>query len=106
MIRRTRGRLTALLVAVSLLLALANSILSIQAMSKALRMIVHYLICLFGFYACFLVPLSMASAQNFVGIVFFTLIYLLIMGVIALFSSRFKANKEINETYVKQYKKK
>ena len=90
----------------SILLAVANSILTMEGCPKGWRTVIHYLICLFGFYTCFLVPLAMAAAQNFVGIVFFTLIYLSVMGCIALFSSRLKKNKERNEAYRKQYKKK
>ena len=90
----------------SILLAVANSILTINEWSKGWRTVIHYLICLFGFYTCFLVPMAMAAAQVFVGIVFFTLIYLLIMGGIALFSARLKKNKERNEAYQKQYKRK
>lgn len=90
----------------SLLVSFANGILSIQKMSKGIRVILHYIICTFGFYACFLLPLAMRGAQIFIGIVFFSLIYWPIMGIIALFAARFKINQQKNEAYTKQYQKK
>ena len=90
----------------SLLLAAANALWSVKAIPTPLRVILHYLICLFGFYTCFTLPMAMASRTIFVGIVLFTLLYALVAGMIALFRSRLQANREQVATYEKQFKKK
>lgn len=90
----------------SLLAGLAQGILRLTPLSGAVRYPAHYVILALGFYACFLLPAEMRAAQVLVGLVFFTLIYLAVMGVIALFLSRFRKNTEAEAAYESQFKKK
>ena len=94
---------TALFFVFSLLLACANTVFSIKALSGGLRLIIHYLITVFGFYACFMLSLSLRASSQLVGLVAFTAIYFAIMGISALISSRYRANVEKAEKYTKKY---
>ncbi len=91
----------------SLLWACANVIFSIKTIGGGVRLVVHYLIMLFAFFACLLLPLSSLKASGYlIGAVIFTLIYFAIMGLIHLFTSKLKANVESTENYEKQFSKK
>ena len=94
---------TALFFVFSLLLACANTVFTIKALSGGLRLIIHYLITVFGFYACFMLSLSLRASSQLVGLVAFTAIYFAIMGISALISSRYRANVEKAEKYTKKY---
>ena len=90
----------------SLILAFANSVLSFSSMGGGAKLFLHFIICLFGFYTCFLLPISPSASGYLVGIVCFSVIYFIIAGVIALFRSRLKKNTEKTQEYTNQYKKK
>ncbi len=90
----------------SLLVSAANIIYRQKNMSGAVRLLLHFLICTLAFYLCFLLPLSMPGSSVLVGIIFFVLVYFLVMGTISLFASRFRKNRDANEEYQSQYKKK
>ena len=87
----------------SLLLACANTIFSIKALSGGLRLVIHYLITAFGFYACFMLSLSLRASSQLVGLVTFTAVYFAVMGIGALISSRYRANAEKAEKYTKKF---
>ena len=90
----------------SLLVSAANIIYRTKTMSGAVRLLLHFLICTLAFYLCFLLPLSMPGSSVLVGIIFFVLVYFLVMGIISLFASRFRKNRDANEEYQSQYTKK
>ena len=90
----------------SILLAIANAILAYKNLNSIVRVIVHYIICTFAFYTCFLLPVNMRTSNMITGIVIFTLLYMVIMGSIAIFKSRLKQNRERNEEYKSQFSKK
>ncbi len=101
---------TVLFFVFALLLSLANSLWTIPKISGALRLILHYIITLFAFYACFLLPASnsdnpMRASAIIVGLVIFTLLYFAIFGIVMAFRSKFKTNLQKSETYQKQYRK-
>ena len=81
----------------SLLLAIANMILSIKSIHGAIRYMFHYLIYIVGFCLCFCVPNGMTSAQIFVGIIFFSLGYAIVMPIVALFKRRLERNRKSQE---------
>lgn len=89
----------------SILLALANKIFSLKTLHTALRLTIHLIICEIAFYSCILLPLSLGSSQTFVGITFFTVIYFIVAGVVAMFNAQLKKNFEKSENYTSQYKK-
>lgn len=89
----------------SLLFAAANSLKSIKALHKAVALLLHFAITVFAFYACFLLPLGMSSSNVFIGLAVYTVAYVLISAVMAIFKSRLKANSEVNEEYVSQFTK-
>lgn len=90
----------------SLLVALGNALHSIKDLPSAIGGIIRFLLCGFAFYVSFLLPASMGATQVFVGLVAYTLIYFIIIGVSALFRSRLKKNREPSEEYKSQFKKK
>ena len=87
----------------SLLLSLANALLSIEKIHLALRYIFHYAISTFGFWVCFCVPNKMNFSRTLVGIVIFTLIYAIIMCIIGIFKRRFKKVQKSEKKYEKQF---
>jgi hypothetical protein len=90
----------------SLLYSIAHTVLTVKAMNSALRYIIHFIICVFGFYACFLLPIdNMRESYMVTGIVIFINVYLTVMGIRALFVSRLRSNREQGATYEKQFKK-
>ena len=89
----------------SLLVSGANVIYRYGKMPGGLRLLLHFLISMLAFYLCFLLPLSMPGSSVLVGMIFFALAYLLVMGIIAGFASRFRKNREAAEEYKSQYKK-
>ena len=90
----------------SLLLSVANVFLSIPQIHTAIRYIIHYAICVLGFWICFCIPTKMLASQIFVGIIFFTIGYAIIMPLIALFKRRIKKNNTPPQKYEKQFSKK
>ena len=89
----------------SLLFAAANSLKTIKALHKAVALISHYIITVFAFYACFLLPLDMSTSNIFIGLGIYTLAYVIISAIAAIFKSRLKVNAEANEKYVSQFSK-
>ena len=88
----------------ALLLAVANTFFSFENMHVALKVIIHYAVTVAGFYACFLLPLSMQASGVLVGLALFSVIYFVILGLWALFKSRYQRNKENAEAYQSKYK--
>lgn len=89
----------------SLLLALANGILAIKSIGGGIRLVSHFLICIFAFYTCLLLPLSLNASGYLVGFVCFAILYFIIAGLVAIFKARFKKNSEKSDAYTNQYKK-
>ncbi len=87
----------------SLLLSIANTLLSIEKIHLALRYLSHYVITTFGFWSCFCLPNKMNMSRAFVGIVIFSLIYAVIMIIVGVFSRRFKKATKPEKKYEKQF---
>lgn len=87
----------------SLLLAIANTLLSIEKIHSALRYILHYVITTFGFWTCFCIPNDMTSSQTLVGIVIFSIVYAIIMIIIGIFARRLKKAQAKEQKYEKQF---
>ena len=90
----------------SLLFAIAAAVLSFKKLHSALRYVIHFLICVFGFYTCFLLPTGMRDSFMITGVVIFTICYVGVMAIIGLFKSRLKANREDSIAYTNQFKHK
>ena len=93
----------------ALLLSCANTILTIDKLHSAARYMFHYLICVLGFWLCFCLPNKMRMATVFVGIVFFTIGYAIVMPIIATFKRRLaksKAAPQKHEKHVQNNNKK
>ena len=97
---------TALFFVFSLLTALANTVFSIDKIITALKVAIHFVIVMFAFYACLLLPLSMPASSIFVGLAFAAIAYAIIMSLIAFFHSRFKRISENSQKYEKKFDKK
>ncbi len=101
------GVRTVLFFLFSLLWACANVIFSLKNIGGGIRLFVHYLIMLFAFFTCLLLPLGSLKASGYlIGAVIFTIVYFAVMGIIHLISSKFKANVESTQKYEKQFSKK
>lgn len=90
----------------ALLFSIANTIRSSTGIHSVLRHILHYLITVFAFYACFMLPVDMRQSFMITGVIIFTVAYLIVIGIIAIFSARLKANREKNTVYSNQFNKK
>ena len=89
----------------SVLASVAWELFCLEKLHTVLRVLLHYGILLFSFYACFLLPAGMGGSQVFIGIVGFSLLYAIVMGLRALIRARFRANTEKATAYEKQYER-
>ena len=87
----------------SVLFAIAGGIGSIEAISKPVRVIIHYVIFLFAFWSCFILPVNMLPSFAFTGLVLFSIGYAIVMALIYIFKSRLKKNRSETEAYKKQF---
>ena len=87
----------------SLAFAAANSLKCIRSLHKAAALLLHFVVTVFAFYACFLLPLEMSPSNIFVGLAVYTVAYAVISAIMALFKLRFAANAEVNEKYTSQF---
>ena len=90
----------------SLLWAGADAIRSIKAINAVIGRVVHFIICIFAFYSCFMLPVGMGGARVLVGAVIFSLVYWVVVALKSFFGARLRRNREVSETYVGQFKKK
>ena len=92
----------------SLLVSLANAVLSVQIIPSVARRIIHYVLCAIAFYLCVLFPLVQAQTTAsfiFVGLSLFTVLYVLTVVLINVIKSKNQRNKEKKETYTNQFSK-
>lgn len=97
---------TVLFFVFSLLLALANVLLTLERPSAKFRILLHFLITAFAFYACFMLPLSMRASSILVGLVIFTILYFAILATVTALKAKYRSNTEKSQKYEKQYSKK
>ena len=90
----------------SLLLSCAGVIFMIEKLHVALRFLIHYLLSTFAFCSCLMLPISPDPSTMVVGIVLFSVAYLIIAGIIALFRSRYRALSSEKKEYNSQFSKK
>ena len=90
----------------SVLFAIASTIRTARSINPVLRNLLHYVIVLFAFYACFMLPVDMRASSMIAGAVLFTVVYLIFSGIRAIFSARLKANREHEIEYTSQFNKK
>ena len=90
----------------SLLWAIAGAVRSIKAIPSPLGRALHYLICVFGFYTCFMLPVNMNPSAVLTGIIIFTLLYWIAIALKAFFASKLRKNREQIQKYEDQFKKK
>ena len=86
------------------LLAGANAVYGIKTMSGGVRLCCHFIITLFAFYTCLILPLSLRTASNFVGLVLFAIFYFVVFGIYTAISSKYRKNKESHQSYTSQFK--
>ena len=88
----------------SLLLSIANLIRSIKTLNSAIGYVIHYIICIFAFYSCFMLPDNNLQDSTLVtGLIIFTFGYVIVMALTAFFKARLKANRTPNTAYTKQF---
>ena len=86
------------------LLSGARAVYAIETLSGGVRLLCHFIITLFAFYTCLIMPLSLRPASSFVGIVLFAILYFAIFGIYAAISSKYRKNKESHQSYTRQFK--
>ena len=90
----------------SLMVSLANSILSVKTIQGAIRYISHFFLCAVAFYLCLLVPLIDAGAGGsfvVVGLSAFTLLYVVAFVVITVVKSSLTRKKEKKQEYTNRF---
>lgn len=90
----------------SALWAIADALRSVKRIPATLGRVIHFAICIFAFYACFMLAVKMLPSAILTGLVIFTLIYWAVLGIKTFFASRLRRNREQTEQYNKQFKKK
>lgn len=96
---------TVLFFVFSLLLCAANSIFGLKSLSGGVRLLIHYGITLFAFYACFMLSLNMRTSSLLIGLVAFTAVYFAAMGISHALGARYRRNTEKAEKYEKKFDK-
>ena len=89
----------------SLLIAIANGIFKIKKLHGGIRLAIHYIITLFAFYSCFMLPISPEPSTMTVGLVTASVIYFIVAAIAALFRSRYKAKADVDVAYKSQFGK-
>ncbi len=90
----------------SALCALADAIRAIKAIPSVLGEVIHYGIYLFGFYACFMLPVSMRPSNVLTGLIIFSIVYWIYYVAKLFFKARLRVNREASAKYNDQFKKK
>ena len=92
--------------AFALLAALAQGLYRFKRLHGALRLLLHYGILALGFYLCFLLPAAMRPVQIMIGLVAFTVVYGVVLGIAALVLARFRKNAAAAQepAYTRQFK--
>ena len=90
----------------SVLWAIADAIRAFKRIPAALGRIIHFVICIFAFYACFMLAVRMLPSNILTGLVIFTLFYWAVLGIKTFFASRLLRNREQTQQYKGQFKKK
>ena len=86
--------------------AIANAIYRSEIAGGAVRLLIHFILMLFAFYTCLMLPLaSLNTSGMVVGFALFVVLYFAFMGISAAISSKYKENKEGSEQYASQFKK-
>lgn len=90
----------------SVLWSIADAIRAFKRIPAILGRVIHFAICIFAFYACFMLPVRMLPSTILTGLVIFTLAYWLVLGIKTFFTSRLQQNREQAQPYKGQFKKK
>ena len=90
----------------SCLWAIANAIYRADVLSGPVRLLIHFLLMLFAFYTCLILPLGNLNGSGMVvGFVLFAVFYFAFMGISAAIRAKYRSNKEGSEQYASQFKK-
>ena len=89
----------------SLLFACANGIFGLAKLPSPAKLLIHYLLSLFAFYSCMMLPISPDPSVLLVGLSLFSVFYFILAALIALFTSRYKARENKTTEYKSQFKK-
>ena len=89
----------------SILVAIANGIFKIKKLHGALRLFLHYIITIFAFYACLMLPISPPASTLTVGLVAFSVVYIIVAALVALFRARYKSKADVSGEYRSQFGK-
>ena len=90
----------------SALCALADAIRNIKAIPAIAGAIAHFAIYLFGFYACFMLPVNMRPSNVLTGLIIFSVVYWIYYVAKLFFKTRLRINREASAKYNDQFKKK
>ena len=92
----------------SLCFSSGNMLLRCESLQRSLAVVLHYILTVGGVFLCLYLPMRQPGASASGAVVFFallTLIYVIVMGVIAIVKGRAKRLKRDSKEYKSIYKK-
>ena len=89
----------------SVLFAAGSIILASELMNPPLRVFVHYLIYVFAFLTCFILPANSDASTGIVMAALFSIVYAIVLTIILVIRSRYKKRAEKTKDYKRQFRK-
>ena len=89
----------------SFMISLANGILSLKNLSRAVAIFIHYILFMIAAYLCLVLPLSARAATAVVAVALFSILYFVCLAIIAIIKTVVKKRKESKEEYTDRFNK-
>ena len=77
-----------------------------EKLSSPAKFFIHYLLTLFAFYSCMMLPVSPAGTTLLVGLALFSVLYFIIAALVGLIRARYKSRVNQTAEYKSQFTKK
>ena len=89
----------------AVLFSIGNMLLKLPSLNSALKVFLHYIIFLFTFYICFLMPMNAETSSTIVGLTLFSILYAIVMAIFLLIRSRYASRNSKQAEYTPKFKK-
>ena len=90
----------------SFLFALANGVFALEKLSAPAKFFIHYLLTLFAFYSCMMLPISPAPNTLLVGLALFSIVYFIAAAIFGVIRARYRSRANQTAEYKSQFAKK
>ena len=90
----------------SILFSFANGVFALEKLSSPTKFFIHYILTLFAFYSCMMLPISPAGTTLLVGLALFSVLYFIIAAIVGVVRARYKARANQTAEYKSQFTKK